>query len=259
VTRQQLEPARSLRGFTLMEVVISMAVLSVGFLMTMEVLKEMAESVYVDQTQSDLQKRVAGRISVIASEMQALSTTDSELVIRMDGVVVHHSGAPEYSNCGVDGNSISFRVVTGINPVPDPVPVSFEKYAFGNRIVYRWTIAAGEIPDNNTDDNFNGVVDDGYIVREEFDPGGALISSMVVEDHVPQAARIERVDDPNFGNVIPGFCVQRLHPTDPISIPENERRIRVTVQRSADQRRGTNTGTQANVSATRTVFINHIK
>ena len=218
-------------GFTLMEVVVSMAVLMFGFLMSMQILKDMSDDIYVEQVQSDINKRVTGRLYDMVGEMQGLVLSDAELVIAQDGVTVA---------AGAQGNSIAFRQVAGTDASGNIV--------YGGKIRYRWMISPEETAGNGIDEDQNGVADDGLIVREELDAVGVVTSTFPVEDFVPQTARVSRREDPYFGQTIAGFCVcRRASP--------NDRQITVTIQRSVNERMRTDNGTVATAAATRTLYV----
>ncbi|HYF50435.1 MAG TPA: prepilin-type N-terminal cleavage/methylation domain-containing protein [Planctomycetota bacterium] len=224
----------SARGMTLMEVVISMAVLSIGFLLCMQILKSMSDDMYAETTQSEIQKRSSGRIYDMVAELQNIVVADNAEIILGLNLTETNPFAPVTgdlpSGPGI-GNSIRFRVVTGVD--------ADGKAVYGGRIRYRWLCSNRETPANGIDDDQNGVIDDGYIAREELDDSNNVVTSMAIEDHVP--ATVSSATAPY------GLTFERKS--------TNMRELLVTVHRSADQRLRTNNGTTATATFSRKVFL----
>lgn len=245
------------RGYSLMEVTIAMATVSFGFLISMHVLKEMTDDMHVEMVQSDIHKRVTGRLYDMTGELEAIVASDSQFLVTLNGVTVAD---------GNQGNGIAFRIPAGVNAagaitwgkatykrsvdaMGNPVVINDPVLVDGRPVVklrYRWLPMPNE-PQNDIDDDGNGIVDDGMIIREELDDVDGVLSTMLLEDSVPYRARIRRGEDPNFNQVLFGLCFRKE--------TTNVRMLNVTVQRAADQRKATDDGTIAISSATRTLYL----
>jgi len=235
------------RGMTLMEIMVSMGVLAFGFVLAMQILKTMSDDMYAENTQSDIQKRSSGRIYDMVADLQNVVANDNaEIVLGLNtaenNAFAAVSGDQPGGAPGI-GNSIRYRVVSGVgadgapqfNGIPSPLNPAVTIF----KIRYRWLSSTRETANNNIDDDQNGVVDDGVIVREELDNANNVLTSISIEDHVP--ATMPSAAAPY------GLTFERKL--------TNMRELLVTVQRSADQRKATNDGTTATAICSRKIFL----
>ena len=238
---------RRFSGMTLMEIMISMAVLSLGLLLSMQVLSTMSEDMYAETTQSDIQKRSSGRIYDMVADLQNIVGSDNAEIV----IGVNTSENNPFSPVTGDmtggqpgiGNSIRFRLVSGVDADGTPqfngVPSPLNPAVTVHKIRYRWLASTRDAAGNGKDDDSNGVVDDGVIVREELDAANNVVTSIAIEDHVP--ATMPSASAPY------GLTFERKL--------SNMRELYITVQRSADQGKATNTGTTATAVYSRKIFL----
>jgi hypothetical protein len=228
------------RGMTMMEVIISMGVLSFGFLLAMQVLKTMSEDMYAESVQSDIHERSSGSVYKMIADLQGIVSSDSEVTIGLNltekNPAAAVSGNLPAGGPGI-GNAITYRICKSVdtdgNPVYSPDPDGAVK------IRYRWLLSNRE----NTaagDADQNGIRNDGYILKERLGAGNAVISAETIVDHTPaQMAAAGR--EPY------GFTIERKI--------TNMREIYITVQRSVDQRKATEDRTTATATVKRRIFL----
>jgi hypothetical protein len=130
------------------------------------------------------------------------------------------------------GNSIRFRVITGVDVNGAPL--------YGAKVRYRWLSSTREIASNGLDDDQNGIIDDGYIVREELDASNNVITTASVEEHIQATVS-------GVGREPYGFTVERK--------ATNMRELLVTVQCSANQHKATDNGTVTTATVKRKIFL----
>ncbi len=167
------------RGFTLVEIMVSMTVISVAFLTVMTVIRSTSDNLGFELTVSDQQVITRSTVDRMMEELRLISHT--------------------YTTANFDvNNSSSYAQFT---PADDPGPHSLtfgipryddltDTVTYGGTsdcITYRWVISEREIPGNNVDDDGNGLVDneDGRIERVNRE-AGVVNDLQVVCDNVPQ-------------------------------------------------------------------------
>ncbi len=251
---------RPSRGFTLIEVMVSVSVISVCFLTVMFVVRATSDNIGFELTVADQQVITRSSMDKMMAELRLMSdnynfhffepqTGDPTLLKATPAVLPGGQPNPDPDKFLLDADAANASEQYGISqfsthPTPNPGPRSITfgipvfneatggmDYGSQNRCVtYRWVPGNGETPSNNIDDNNDGFVDEGRVerIRRYVDAGGIdRVDLQVVCDHVPQR----------------GFLIEK-----------NGRRLKITIARTNNTPRQTEDGTKFTTVVTHVTY-----
>ncbi|MCZ7648052.1 MAG: prepilin-type N-terminal cleavage/methylation domain-containing protein [Planctomycetota bacterium] len=171
----RLGRARRARGFTLLEMMISISVITVVVMVTIIVVHTTSEHMKFELIVSDQQTRTRTALDTMKEEMRTISAALADF-----------STVSETNTDTVTGTSLTVSPPSGYPSANGPITkaVRFNKPRFdeatktvdlgttATALTYYWRYADREIAGNGIDDNNNGLFDDddGWLVREG--PGG---------------------------------------------------------------------------------------
>jgi len=172
---QPMKARRKAYGMTLVEVSVSLAVITLVILTTVSVMHSTANFMKFELVVSDQQSEARDALDAMMEEMR-----------KMSGSVKDFD-----STSGVNTNTVTganvVDSVTFTAPYYDAVTKAVNMGSVATAITYRWSLNPNETPGNAQDDDGNGLSDndDGRLERYE---GTDLNTLTVVCDNVPRSS-----------------------------------------------------------------------
>lgn len=205
-------------GMTLVEVMVTMVVLTSVFLTTMIVIRTSSDNMGFELTVADQQVLTRATVDQMMDEFRRIRGSAA------DFNTLTGEKADTVSDPAVDGapGAVSFLL-----PSFDDATKAVDYGTAADAITYRWQRNAREVDANGFDDDGNGLTDDddGVIVRLD---GGDESTLRVVCDHVPKT----------------GFWVRKIG-----------RRLEITLSRKNTTTRNTADGTGFTTTVTHVTYF----
>lgn len=205
-------------GMTLVEVMVTMVVLTSVFLTTMIVIHTSSENMSFELTVADQQVMTRAKVDEMMDEFRRIRGSAA------DFNTLTGENADTVSDPAVDGVP---GTVIFLLPSFDDATQTVKYGTAADSITYRWQVNAREVDGNDIDDDGNGLTDedDGVIVRLV---GGDEATLRVVCDHVPKT----------------GFWVRKVG-----------RRLEITLSRKNTTTRNTADGTGFTTTVTHVTYF----
>jgi hypothetical protein len=205
-------------GMTLVEVMVTMVVLTSVFLTTMIVIRTSSDNMGFELTVADQQVITRAKVDELMDEFRCIRGSAA------DFNTLTGANADTASDPAVDGPP---GTVTFLLPKFDDATQTVDYGTAGEAITYRWQLNARETDGNGIDDDGNGLTDDddGLIVRLV---GGDETTLRVVAGNVPKS----------------GYWVRKIG-----------RRLEVTLSRKNTTTRNTADGTGFTTTVTHVTYF----
>jgi len=189
-------------GYTLLEVVIASAILIAVCFMVFMLLFTSSSQGATQQTKVAMDAKVLEVINIIAEDIRNSGGNYSTL--DAGGVDTYLQGNPPLAVADTFYNPN----VPAADPTQRRYSLTMGQYSgfssatkqgqalYANTVRYYWKPAFGEIPDNGKDDNGDGLVDEGVIIREQT-VGGVMTPSTICRNVSPRGLAFEFVQGKN--------------------------------------------------------------
>jgi len=208
-----LGPRSIVRGMTLVEVTISLALVTVIATVSILVIKMTSDHMAFEMIASEQESRARSALDGMMEELRKMSQQAADF-----------DTSTGVGTNTLTGGSAGQNIVTFAIPTFDFTTYTANMGNASTAISYQWVLNPREIAGNNIDDDYNGLVDseDGQVQRTV---GGASATMSIVTINVPQTS---------FLVVKSGWQLQirvgRIHIT-PI-VTDNGKKFRTTVSQN---------------------------
>jgi prepilin-type N-terminal cleavage/methylation domain-containing protein len=183
------------RGFTLLEVVISMAILIVICLIVFLLLFSSSSEGATQQTKVALDAKVLEALNTIAEDIRnsggaysTLTTAGADTPLQVKDYW-YNVNNPNRRFLLTMGQYSGFLAGKTANGQPGAAQ-------YNDSVSYYWQVAFGEIPDNGIDDNHDGLIDEGDIIQVRT-VGGVATTHKICRNVSPRGLAFEMLQGAN--------------------------------------------------------------